>query len=99
MYVSVSKIAYGRQALFFHFNLPMDQNAHGRVEDNDGSKHQKLTPLTHDHRAQHLAAELEAQGERDTLRHGQPRVRLLFAKPYNALYTGDKENNRSRSFQ
>lgn len=99
MYVSVSKIAHGGQALFFHFDLPMDQNAHGRMEDNDCSKNQKLAPLAHDHRAQHLAAELEAQRERNALRHGQTRVRLLFNKPDNTFYAGDKENNRSCSFQ
>ena len=42
----------------------MDEDAHSRVEENDRTEREKFAPLTYDHRAQHLAAELEAQRER-----------------------------------
>ncbi len=57
----------------------------------------KFAPLAHDHRAQHLAAELEAQRERNALRHGEPCMRLIFTKSDNALRAGKQENDRSRS--
>lgn len=99
LYVSVNKIGYDGQALLLHFDLPMDQNAHGRVEENDRAEYKKLAPLAHDHRAQNLAAELEAQRERDALRNGEPRMWLLFAKSDDALYGGEKEDHRSGPLQ
>ena len=97
--ISVSEIAHGRKALFLHFDFPMDEDAHSRVEENDRAEHKKLAPLTHDHRAQHLTAKLEAQRERDTLRHGKTRVRLLFTKPDNTLHAGTEQDNGSGPFQ
>ena len=70
-----------------------------RVEENDRTEHEKFAPLAHDHRAQHLAAELEAQRERNALRHGEPCMRLIFTKSDNALRAGKQENDRSRSLQ
>lgn len=82
-----------------HLDLPMDEDAHSRVEENDRTEHENFAPLTYDHRAQHLAAELEAQRERNALRHGEPCMRLIFTKSDNALRAGKQENDRSRSLQ
>ena len=51
------------------------------------------------HRAQHLAAKLEAQRKCDPLRHGKARVRLFFAKPNNAFHAGANQDDSSRPFQ
>ena len=42
---------------------------------------------------------LEAQRERNALRHGEPCMRLIFTKSDNALRAGKQENDRSRSLQ
>lgn len=99
LYVSINKIRNDGQALLLHFDLPMDQYAHGRVEENDRAEHKKLAPLTHDHRTQNLTAELEAKRECDALGNREPRMRLLSAKSDDALYGGEKENHRSGTLQ
>ena len=99
IYVSINKIRNDGQALLLHFDLPMDQYAHGRVEENNRAKHKQLAPLANDHRAQNLAAELEAKRECDALGNREPRMRLLSAKSDDALYGGEKENHRSGTLQ
>ena len=69
------------------------------MEQNNGAKDKELAPFAHEHRAKHLAAELEAQRKRDPLRHGKPCMRLFSDQPDNALHAGNEEDDRSRCLQ
>ncbi len=68
--------------LLLVLNFPVEQESQRAAQHDDRTQDPQLLPLPHDHRAQDLAAHLEAQRKCDALREFQTDV-LLLSYPFD----------------
>ena len=74
----------------------MQQHGQRTAQDDHRAQNGKLVPVAGQHRAQHLAAQLEFQRQRDALRQLQAHAAVMAEILYDALHRRNHQHHDAR---
>ena len=83
----------------FVLDLPVDDKGQGAPEQNHQTQNHKLAQLPDQHGPQHLAAQLELQGQGNALGQGEADVGLALRVADDAFHRRDQQNGYAGALQ